>query len=54
MSANVPEPDNSLNLVKLVGPVLLKRLIPVAAGAAVLAVLGGLFWRRRRGQAAKA
>jgi hypothetical protein len=26
----------------------------VAAGAAVLAVLGRLFWRRRRGRAAKA
>jgi uncharacterized protein len=54
VSASAPEPDNSLNLVKLVGPVLLKRLVPVAAAAAVLAVLSGLVWRRRRGQAAKA
>jgi uncharacterized protein len=53
-SASAPEPDNSLNLVKLVGPALLKRLVPVAAGAVVLAVLSRLFWRRRRGQAAKA
>ena len=51
VSSSEPEADNSLNLVKLAGPVLLKRLIPVAAGAAVLAVLSRLLWRRRRGQA---
>ena len=53
-SATAPAQEDSLNLVKLVGPVLLKRLIPVAAGAAGLALLGRLFWRlRRRGGRAK-
>jgi carbon monoxide dehydrogenase subunit G len=47
-SAPAPAPDDSLNLVKLVGPAILKRLVPVAAGAAVLALLGRIFWRRRR------
>jgi hypothetical protein len=46
--APAPAPDDSLNLVKLVGPAVLKRLVPVAAGAAVLALLGRIFWRRRR------
>jgi uncharacterized protein len=53
-SASAPAQEDSLNLVKLVGPVLLKRLVPVAAGAAGLALLGRLFWRlRRRGGRAK-
>jgi uncharacterized protein len=51
-SAPAPAPEDSLNLVKLVGPALLKRLAPVAVGAAALALLGRIFWRRRR--AAKA
>jgi carbon monoxide dehydrogenase subunit G len=51
---SAPAQEDSLNLIKLVGPVLLKRLVPVAAGAAVLALLGRLFWRlRRRGGRAK-
>jgi uncharacterized protein len=53
-SASAPAQEDSLNLVKLVGPALLKRLVPVAAGAAGLALLGRLFWRlRRRGGRAK-
>jgi uncharacterized protein len=35
--------DDSLNLVRLVGPAILKRVIPVAAVAAVLALLGRRF-----------
>ena len=46
-SANAPAQEDSLNLVKLVGPVVLKRLVPVAVGAAALAVLSGLLWRMR-------
>ena len=51
---SAPAQEDSLNLIKLVGPVLLKRLVPVAAGAAALALLGRLFWRlRHRGGRAK-
>jgi uncharacterized protein len=32
--------EDSINLVKLVGPAVLKRVLPVAAGIAVLALLG--------------
>jgi carbon monoxide dehydrogenase subunit G len=32
--------EDSLNLVRLVGPAVLKRVLPVAAGIAVLALLG--------------
>ena len=32
--------DDSINLVRLVGPAILKRVIPVAVAAAVLALLG--------------
>jgi uncharacterized protein len=39
-SAALPQHEDSLNLIKLVGGPLLKRVIPVAAGAAVLALLG--------------
>jgi len=55
-SGGAPAQENSLNLVKLAGPVILKRVVPVAVGAAVLALLGRLFWRLRRrpGRAGKA
>jgi hypothetical protein len=46
-STSAPAQEDSLNLVKLVGPVLLKRLVPVAVGAAGLALLSRLFWRLR-------
>jgi uncharacterized protein len=49
-----PAQEDSLNLVKLVGPVVLKRLVPVAAGAAGLALLGRIFWRLRHRRARKA
>jgi len=35
--------EDSINLVRLVGPAILKRVIPVAAGLAVLVVLGRRF-----------
>ncbi len=47
VSTSAPAQEDSLNLVKLVGPVLLKRLVPVAAGAAALALLSRLVWRLR-------
>jgi len=37
---------DSINLVKLVGPALLKRVVPVAVVAAVLALLGRRLFRR--------
>src|SRR5580704_13005438 len=37
---------DSINLVKLMGPALLKRVVPVAVVAAVLAVLGRRLFRR--------
>jgi hypothetical protein len=37
---------DSINLVKLAGPALLKRVIPVAVVAAVLALLGRRLFRR--------
>jgi uncharacterized protein len=37
--------DDSLNLVRLVGPAILKRVIPVALAAAGLALLGRGLWR---------
>jgi hypothetical protein len=41
---------DSINLVRLVGPAILKRVVPVAAVLAVLAVLGRRFRRLfRRG-----
>jgi uncharacterized protein len=46
-STSAPAQEDSLNLVKLVGPAILKRLVPVAVGAAGLALLGRLFWRLR-------
>ena len=46
-STSAPAQEDSLNLVKLVGPVLLKRLVPAVAGAAGLALLSRLLWRLR-------
>jgi len=40
--------DDSLNLIRLVGPAILKRVIPVILAAAGIALLSGLLWRRRR------
>jgi carbon monoxide dehydrogenase subunit G len=37
---------DSINLIKLVGPALLKRVVPVAVVAAVLALLGRRLYRR--------
>jgi uncharacterized protein len=53
-SATAPAQQDSLNLVALVGPVILKRLVPVAAGVAALALLGRIFWRMRHRRAEKA
>jgi uncharacterized protein len=55
-STSAPAQEDSLNLVKLVGPVLLKRLVPAVAGAAGLALLSRLLWRlrHRTGRAEKA
>ena len=44
-----PAQEDSLNLVSLVGPALLKRIVPVLVGAAGLVLLSRLFLRRRRG-----
>jgi uncharacterized protein len=44
----VPAQQDSLNVVTLVGPALLKRLVPVVVGAVGLALLSRLLWRRRR------
>ena len=55
-STSAPAQHDSLNLVKLAGPAILKRLVPVAVGAAALVLLSRLLWRRRHraGQAEKA
>ena len=42
-SAVMPKQEDSLNVIKLVGPSVLKRVIPIAAAAAVLAALGYRF-----------
>jgi uncharacterized protein len=42
-----PASDDSINLVKLVGPAILKRAIPVAIALGGLALLGRLLFRRR-------
>ena len=44
-SAVMPQQEDSLNLVKLVGPSVLKRVIPIAAGAVLIAILGSRFRR---------
>jgi uncharacterized protein len=53
---SAPAQEDSLNLVKLAGPVVLKRLVPVVVGAASLALLSRLLWRlrHRAGRAEKA
>jgi uncharacterized protein len=52
-TTDAPQED-SLNLVKLVGPVILRRAVPVVLGAAGLALLGGIVWRLRRRRPEKA
>jgi uncharacterized protein len=39
-ATGLPQQEDSLNLIKLVGGPLMKRVLPVAAAAAVLALLG--------------
>ena len=46
--------EDSLNLIKLVGPSLLKRVVPLVVGAAGLALLSRLLWRLRHRRAGKA
>jgi carbon monoxide dehydrogenase subunit G len=46
------EKEDSINLVRLVGPAILKRVVPVAAIAAALAFLGRRLWRRGRAKGA--
>jgi carbon monoxide dehydrogenase subunit G len=41
---------DSINLVRLVGPAILKRVLPIAAAAAILALLGRRFRHLRRGK----
>lgn len=43
-----PAGEDSLNLVKLVGPAILKRAVPVVIALGGLAVLGRLLFRRRQ------
>ena len=42
-SAVMPQHEDSLNLIKLAGVPVLKRVIPIAAGAALLAILAHRF-----------
>ena len=42
-----PASDDSINLVKLVGPAILKRAVPVVIALGGLALLGRLLFRRR-------
>ena len=42
-----PASDDSINLVKLVGPAILKRAIPVVIALGGLVVLGRILFRRR-------
>ncbi len=48
------EHEDSLNLIKLVGPSLLKRVVPLVVGAAGLALLSRLLWRLRHRRTGKA
>ena len=43
-----PASDDSINLVQLVGPAVLKRVVPVVIALGGLALLGRLLLRRRR------
>jgi uncharacterized protein len=52
-TTDAPQED-SLNLVKLAGPAILRRVVPVVVGAAGLALLGGIVWRLRRRRPEKA
>jgi len=45
-AAPAEEQEDSLNLIKLVGPAVLKRALPILAAAGI-ALAGGLLWRRR-------
>jgi uncharacterized protein len=47
-SATAPAPPaaDHINMIRLVAPALLKRVVPVAAVAAGIALLSRLFWRR--------
>ena len=50
-AAPAPAPahhEDSINLVRLVGPAILKRLLPIAAAAAIVALLGRRFRNSRR------
>jgi predicted flap endonuclease-1-like 5' DNA nuclease len=40
--------DDSLNLVRLVGPAVLKRVVPVAAAVVIVVLLGRQFRHRLR------
>jgi hypothetical protein len=40
--------EDSINLVRLVGPAILKRVLPVAALATIMALLGRRFRQSRR------
>jgi carbon monoxide dehydrogenase subunit G len=48
-ATGLPQQEDSLNLIKLVGGPLMKRVLPIAAAAAVLALLG----KRIRGMFSK-
>jgi uncharacterized protein len=58
VSTTAPPPpqaqEDSLNLIKLVGPSLLKRVVPVVIGAAGLVLLSRFFWRLRHRRAGNA
>jgi uncharacterized protein len=45
-SAPAPPAADHINMIRLVAPALLKRVVPVAAVAAGIALLGRRFWRR--------
>ena len=44
----LPQQEDSLNLIKLVGVPVLKRVIPIAAGAAALAIFTRFLRNRLR------
>jgi uncharacterized protein len=49
VSTAAPAQEDSLNLLTVAGPVILKRLVPVLVGVVGLALLSRLIRRRRRG-----